>query len=262
MSLLGVILPAIAASNTAPDVTGTVECSTPQELAFARYIARLEQNRPWTTETVEIEASLPRQEKHARLHAIRRWLPLGKPEFQVLDTDGDKTVRQQVIARYLTAEIQAADMPASTVAVSPANYKFRYAGFDRAGETVSYVFEITPRKKRQGLIRGAIWIEGQTGLAVRLSGTLVKMPSIFLKRIDVTKVTSLQGGAADSRVTHLAFDTRIAGRAELTIQERPVPDAGEVETGGLGMIDIPLCLTSAPNSVPCRTPSPIRFGSR
>jgi hypothetical protein len=49
-------------------------------MALARYIAGLEQVSPWSFETVEIDASLPKLEKRGRLRAIRRLLPFGKPE--------------------------------------------------------------------------------------------------------------------------------------------------------------------------------------
>jgi hypothetical protein len=81
-----------------------VESSTPASMAFARYAASLEQASPWSLETVEIDASLPKFEKRGRFRAIRRLLPFGKPEYQVLEIAGDQTVRQQVIIRYLSAE--------------------------------------------------------------------------------------------------------------------------------------------------------------
>ena len=87
-------------------VESTAESTAGAGLAFARYIAALEQASPWNLETVEIDASLPKLEKRGRLRAIRRFLPFGKPEYQVLRVEGDRTVRQQVIARYLTADAQ------------------------------------------------------------------------------------------------------------------------------------------------------------
>src|SRR5271166_1035101 len=74
------------------------------EIALARYTAGLTQVKPWSLETIEIEASLPGLEKHGRLRAIRRLLPFGKPEYHVLETAGDQTVRQEVIYRYLSAD--------------------------------------------------------------------------------------------------------------------------------------------------------------
>jgi hypothetical protein len=139
----------------------------------------------------------------------------------VLEIAGDQTVKQQVIVRYLSAEAQAAAIPASSVAISLANYKFRYKGAVKTGGTVAYAFLITPRKKREGLIKGELWLDGETGAVVRQSGYLVKKPSIFVKRVDVTRETALRDGNVDMRVTHLSVETRLVGRAELIIHERP-----------------------------------------
>ena len=84
-------------------------------MAFARYIVGLEHETPWSLETVEIDASLPKLGKQGRLRAIRRLLPLGRPEYQVLEIAGDQTVSEQVIVRYLSAQVQAAAIPASSV---------------------------------------------------------------------------------------------------------------------------------------------------
>jgi hypothetical protein len=196
-------------------------------MAFARYISGREHESAWSVETVEIDASLPKLGKHGRLRAIRRLLPLGKPEYQVLEIAGDETVRQQVIARYLSAQVGVAAISASSVAITLTNYKFRYQGAVKTGEGTAYVFLITPRRKREGLIKGALWLDGETGAVVRESGYLVKRPSIFVKRVDVTRETALRDGNAAMRVTHLSVNTRLVGRAELVVQERPcaTPDS-------------------------------------
>jgi hypothetical protein len=118
-------------------------------------------------------------------------------------------------------------MPPSSITITPANYRFRYKGTVKTGETLAYAFLITPREKREGLIKGELWLDGETGAVVRQSGYLVKRPSIFVKRVDITRETALQDGMAASRVTHLSVETRLIGRAELTIHERPcaAPDA-------------------------------------
>ena len=206
--------PVHAADEPVVDATGRAA------MAYARYIVGLKQETPWSLETVEIDASLPKLRKQGRLRAIRRLLPLGRPEYQVLEIAGDETVRQQVIVRYLSAQVQAAAIPASSVAINLANYKFRYTGAVKTGGNVAYVFLITPRKKREGLINGALWLDGETGAVVRQSGYLVKKPSIFVKRVDVTRETDLRDGSAEMRVTHLSVDTRLVGRAELVIRER------------------------------------------
>jgi hypothetical protein len=81
------------------------------ETVLTRYTRGLVQIKPWSVENIDIEASLPRLEEHGRLRAIRCLLPLGKPEYHVLETAGDQTVRQEVIYRYLTAEAHSAEVP-------------------------------------------------------------------------------------------------------------------------------------------------------
>ena len=212
----------VPGSDTGAGAQGSmVQASSGPGGAFARYLQGLDRARPWQLETIEIDASLPKLKKHGRLTAIRRLLPFGKPEFQVLEMDGDATVRQQVIVRYLNAEVSAASLPPGSVAISPQNYKFRYAGSLTSGTESAYIFDITPRQKREGLIKGQLWIDANTGEVLRQSGYLVKRPSLFLKRVDLMREIEVHNGVADARVTHLSLDTRLVGRAELMIHERP-----------------------------------------
>jgi len=233
-AMLSLLLPATLRAGDPPIRIPAASVGSPSapDLALARYISGLEGSQPWGAETVEIEASLPKLKEHGRLRAIRRLLPLGKPEYQVFELNGSRTVKQQVIARYLSAEVEAARMNTSAVAVTPANYRFRYAGPVGSEGNLVYAFQIAPRKKRDGLIQGVLWIDAETGAAVRQSGYLVKNPSIFVKRVDVTRETSLRDGVAESRVTHLAVETRLVGRAELTIHERPCVECVDTAVSG------------------------------
>jgi hypothetical protein len=198
---------------------------------LARYTASLEQNTNpigGGAVTLEIDASLPKLKKQGRLQAIRRLVPFDKPEYEPLSWEGDPMIRRQVIARFLTADAQAQSMPASMVAVSPANYKFRYLGAIGAAESPTYVFRITPRHKRTGLIQGELWIDASTGLAIHKSGRLVKRPSAFLRRVEMTQDTDLRQGAPYRRITRLSIETLLAGRAELTVKERAEISAGAI----------------------------------
>jgi len=94
-----------------------------------------------------------------------------------------------------------------------------------AGPTLTYVFQISPRKKRVGLMKGELWIDAATGVGVRQAGRLVKQPSVFLRRVDVTQDTDIRDGRPYLRITRLTVETRLVGRAELTITEHPgAPD--------------------------------------
>jgi hypothetical protein len=196
---------------------------------LTRYAASLERNNirvEGETVVIDIAASLPKLAKAGRLQAIRRLVPFGRPQYEVLESEGDRTVRQQVIARYLSADAQALSLPASSIAMSPANYKFRFLTAIGNESTLTYVYRITPKKKRVGMIQGELWIDAASGIAVHQHGRLVKSPSMFLRRVEVVQDTDIREGSPYLRITRLGIDTRLVGRAELTIKEHPGQSAG------------------------------------
>jgi hypothetical protein len=201
--------------------------------ALALYLASVAQGDPWSAPNgamLEIDAYLPRLREEGHLRAIRTWAESKTPEYQVINLDGDASVKQQVIERYLSAEQQAAATPASSLAITPANYKFRYVGSNSG--TPVYVFRITPRKKRSGLINGELWIDGATGLLIHEDGYLVKRPSIFIRHFKIVRDVRLEDGAPYIRTTKIEIDARFVGRAELTITESPCTceRSGDVRT--------------------------------
>jgi len=206
-------LPVAAAMSVDPPAAG---------LALERYLVGAANNAPWSepnTVLLEIDASLPWLAERGNLRVIRHWPARQTPDYQVIHIEGDATVKQQIIARYLNVEKEAATTPASSVSVTLANYKFRYLA--SSGGTPLFAFQITPRHKRAGLIKGELWIDGVTGVAVHEAGYLVKRPSIFIRRLKITRDVSLSDGVPYLRTTHLDIDVRLAGRAELTIIESP-----------------------------------------
>jgi hypothetical protein len=166
---------------------------------------------------VEIAASLPKLKKQGRLHALRHISALGRITYEMLKFDGDSTVKNQVIARYLSAEAEAQRDESPSLAVTPANYKFKYKRRGALDGREVHIFQVTPRKKGPGLFKGEVWIDAATSLRVQESGRLVKNPSIFLKRVDfVRKYEILNGVSAPLQVKSVVA-TRLAGTAELTI---------------------------------------------
>ena len=171
---------------------------------------------------IDIEASLPKLKKHGRLHGLRRISRLGRITYEALHFEGDNSVKHHVIARYLAAEAEAQAEGSPSLAVTPANYKFKYKGPKQSGDQTVEVFEVTPRHKVVGLFKGEIWIDAKTFLCVRQSGRLVKPSSIFVKSIDFVKEFEIQGGIAVPRQIHSLVNTRLVGPAELTIDFRNV----------------------------------------
>jgi hypothetical protein len=204
-----------------------VNSSPPAAVALERFIGNQEHDSRTSVETIEIDASLPKLNKSGRLRAIRVALSGQHPEYRVLEISGDSMVKDELIIRYLHADERTAELGNASTAITPADYKFSYVGAVQLDDDSAYVFRIIPHKKRKGLINGVLWIDGDTGLPVRLTGYLVKNPSIFLKRVNVTRENVLRDRVVEARITHLLIDTRLVGSARLVVVERPVAALGD-----------------------------------
>jgi hypothetical protein len=75
-------------------------------------------------------------------------------------------------------------------------------------------------------MQGELWIDAASGVAVHQAGHLVKRPSMFLRRVEIAQDTEIRDGSPYVRITRLDIDTRLVGRAELTIKEHPGRSAG------------------------------------
>ena len=160
---------------------------------------------------VDIDAKLPRQEKHGKLHALRSISKLGKITYNALGFSGDNSVKNEVIARYLAEETKPRDN-----AITPANYKFKYKGLaEHAGVRV-HGFEVNPRKKADGLFKGQLWLDAATAMPVRESGRPVKT-SVLVKKMEFVQDYEIRDGIAYPKHFEGAVEIRIYGRAELRI---------------------------------------------
>jgi hypothetical protein len=238
IGLLVLLIPASASAQRLPVVQATtivspttVQQTTTESIAFARYIAWLQRD-PFTASApvaLAIVGSLPGLDKEGSLLAIREASESGRSESGILELQGDSIVFERVIAPYLSAQRQAEDLPPSSVIITPRNYKFRYAGAVETGDHTAYIFRISPKKTRAGLIRGELWIEPLTGAPVLVSGYLVKTPSTSIRSVNVVREMTFVDGNPGARMTHMMIEKRPVGREELTIIELPLrlPDQQE-----------------------------------
>jgi hypothetical protein len=122
-----------------------------------------------------------------------------------------------VIARYLQAEQQARSEYSGGMAITPANYKFKCKGTINYAGRPAYVLQLTPKAKRLRLFKGELWIDQQTYLPLREWGELVKNPSVFLKSVYFVRDYYICGGISVPRRLISDVDTRLVGKAQLTI---------------------------------------------
>jgi hypothetical protein len=222
IGLLVVLISGNASAQPLPIVQST---TPPESIAFARYISWLHARDPFTESgpvALAIVASLPGLDKQGSLLAIREVGDSERSQYGILEHQGDAIVFERAIAPYFVAQRQAEDVPRSSVIITPRNYRFCYAGTLETGDSAAYVFRITPKRNRAGLIRGELWIEPLTGAPILVSGYLVKSPSTSVRGINVVREIAFLGGYPLARTTHMRIEIRPVGRAELTIIEVPL----------------------------------------
>jgi hypothetical protein len=209
---------AVCSAFAGPDPSPATENPSAQA-ALQSYLDAAPSTAKWMRDVsmeVNMDASLPRLNKTGKLHALRTISNIGKITYRVLSFQGDNTVKKDVIGKYLEAEAKATDT--SSIGINHENYKFKYWGVHGSGDWQLYLFELTPRAKRVGLFRGWLWIHAATGLPVREQGEFVKTPSIFLKKVSFLRDYELRDGVAIPKSIESSIDTRVVGRAELSIK--------------------------------------------
>jgi hypothetical protein len=185
---------------------------------------------------VDIEAKLPKLKKEGRMHALRSISKVGQVTYRALGFSGDATIKNDVIARYLTAEVQAQGT-GQDLSITPANYKFKFHGIqDRDGQQV-YILGVTPRKKQVGFFKGEVWIDPQTSMPLREQGRFVKNPSIFFKKMDFVRTYDLRDGVSRPQHIESVVQTRIVGPVLISINFNnytlaPDDDGANAASGG------------------------------
>ena len=177
-----------------------------------------------STMEVQIEARLPRLKKEAQLHALRQITRVGQITYQAVRSAGDKMALKEVVYNYLRAETEASKNgvengkgKTASISITPENYKFKFRGTASYTGRPFYVIQVSPKKKRVGLFKGEIWVDAETFLPVRESGTFVKNPSVFLKKVQFVREYELRNGIALPLKIQTRVDARIVGKAELDI---------------------------------------------
>lgn len=197
---------------------GTATADLGSQDILDRYVAAEQNHREalrGASMDVDIDASVPKLKQNGRLHALRRISKVGTVTYRAIVFQGDNSVKHQVIARYLDAERQA--QANRNLAITPANYKFKFRGERTAADRRVYVFDVTPRHRRVGLFKGEMWLDASSYLPVYEKGRLVKNPSIFFKKVEFERAFSVEGGLPVPLRTASVINTRLVGKVELNV---------------------------------------------
>ncbi len=161
-----------------------------------------------------IEADLPDSKQHGK-YELRRYFQAPRSlAFAALHFAGDGFVKTNVIARVLQSEVDHVQKgEGAQTAISGENYKFSYRGFETMDGRTSYIYQVKPRKKSQGLFKGQVLVDASSGRLRRAEGEMVKSPSFFIKHIHFVQEYTDCGPFSLPAHIHSEANTRLVGRA-------------------------------------------------
>ena len=176
---------------------------------------------------VRIDAALPKLGKRGSMSGFKLVSATGQTVYRGLRFTGDSLVKTAVIARFLATDVRS---PERATAVTLDNYAFVYDRTAAYAALTAYVFRLKPRRKREGLFRGELWLEASAARPLRLWGDFVKSPSIFIRDCRFVRDYEPAGPARTLVTAH----TRIAGDAVMAVWMQPASCAA---AGGLAEQD-------------------------
>ena len=213
--------------SKAPDIDIPARVALPRmapELAFQVYTKRaVEQSAKLTeyTDRTIVEADLPDTKQHGEYELLRAYKAPKSLSFATIKFTGDTFVKTNVITRLLQSEVDHVEKgDPSASAITDENYKINYKGVETVNSKLAHVFQLKPRRKVPGLIKGKIYIDAYTGSLVRAEGSIAKSPSFFVKKVDFTQDFQDINGFTVPTELRSVSKARIIGRAVVRIFHR------------------------------------------
>lgn len=176
-----------------------------QELSLQQYSA-----------VMLVKVALPETLQGGEFELIRHYAAPRTLEFKALRFTGDGFVKHNVIARMLESEADhVRHARGALTAINSRNYVISYKGEETIEGRTVYAYKLKPRKKRDGLFKGRLFLDSMTGRLVRTEGTLVKSPSFFIRKVDFLQDYIEVGGLTFLGHMHCQVLTRVVGRVVL-----------------------------------------------
>jgi len=151
----------------------------------------------------------------ATLKAATSLNPESGFQYSILEETGSAIIRNKVLRAALETERQVShDGTTKYAAINADNYDFASAGDVEAGVVR---IDIHPKRKDTMLIEGRLFVAADGAELLHVEGTLVKRPSFWTRRVDVTRRYARVSGVRVPIEMRSTADVLIAGRSTFTM---------------------------------------------
>lgn len=142
-----------------------------------------------------------------------------KKVFTIVSESGSGTVRSRVFKKLLEAEQESMrEENQQRSAITPENYTFQRADYQKIDGIEFYVLEARPLTKNKFLFRGRIWVDAKDFAIAKVEGEPAVNPSWWTVKSDFTRSYQKIGNFWLPESNDSETKVRIFGTAVLTIK--------------------------------------------
>jgi outer membrane lipoprotein-sorting protein len=144
-----------------------------------------------------------------------------KKEFTIVSQSGSGTVRDRVFKKLMEAEQESMrDENQQRSAITPENYTFQVADYQKTDTNEFYVLDAQPRSKNKFLFRGRIWVNAKDFAITRVEGEPAVNPSWWTVKTDFKRSYQKIGDFWLPESNESETKVRVFGTAVLSIEFR------------------------------------------
>lgn len=155
------------------------------------------------------------QKPSSEVMAEVSFVPPTSQEFKITESNGNSR-GETVVRRILESEQKDAESGQARGAVTSNNYDFTLLGEQPLDGHPCYVLGLKPKRKEKNLLIGSAWVDKDTYLVRRVQGQMAKMPSWWMKSVEVTLDFGEAGGMWLHTGTRAKAEVRMLGPHTLT----------------------------------------------
>lgn len=156
--------------------------------------------------------------KHAELVVDVLCETNGTKHFNVITEDGWKAANKHVLKKMLESESETSspDIRPQT-RLTADNYSFSLVNTEMVNDRLTYVVDVTPKRRDKYLMEGRVWIDAQDFAMVRAEGKPAHNPSFWTKSIHFVQQYRKSGSYWFPVSTLSVTDARFFGTTKVNI---------------------------------------------
>ncbi|HMK30717.1 MAG TPA: hypothetical protein VK473_13605 [Terriglobales bacterium] len=158
-------------------------------------------------------------QKHAELVADVSCDSAGVKHFNVVTEDGWKAANKHVLRKMLESESETSTPSVRPqTRLTPDNYRFTMAKSEVIGGRLTYLIDVTPKRREKYLIEGRVWIDAQDFALVRAEGKPARNPSFWTRSIHFVHQYQKNGSYWFPTSTLSVTQARLFGTTQVNIE--------------------------------------------